>query len=50
MLWAKLGLNWPSGFVEDENVKSLQTDIGGRRDGRTTGDQKRLLELSAQVS
>ena len=45
MLCAKFGWNWPSGsFEEDENVKSLQTDR------RTTGDQKSLLELSAQVS
>ena len=58
MLCAKFGWNWPSGSrVEDENVKSLQTD--GRTDRQTdrrtdrrqtTGDQKSSLELSAQVS
>ena len=60
------GCNWPIGSgEEDENVKSLQTvGITDRRkdrqtDGqtdrqtdrrRTTGGQKSLLELSAQVS
>ena len=44
MLWAKFGWKWPSGSWEEEkNVKSSQTD------GRTTGDQKSSLELSAQV-
>ena len=42
----KLVWNWPSGSWEEvENVKGLQTDRRG-----TTGDQKSLLKLSAQVS
>ena len=46
---AKFGWNWSSGSGEDENMKSLQTN--GQTDRRrTTGDQKSILELSAQVS
>ena len=49
-IWIFRFFNWPSGSgEEDENVKSLQTN--GQTDRRrTTGDQKSLLELSAQVS
>ena len=44
MLCSKFGLNWLSGSgEEDENVKSLQTDM----DRGTTGNQKSLHELSA---
>ena len=38
MLCAKFGWNWPSGSVEDENVKSLQTDerMDEERPGKLT--------------
>lgn len=44
-----LGKNWPSGSRQEvKNVKTLHTD--GPMHGRTTGDQKTLLEPSVQVS
>ena len=49
-VWLKLA-QWF--WKEDENAKSLQTDVqtDGQTDRRrTTGDQKNSLELSAQVS
>lgn len=39
---------WPSGSRQEvKNVKTLHTD--GLMDGRTTGDQKILLEPSVHV-
>ena len=48
MTCAKFGSNWLSGSgEEDENVKSLHTDIrtDGQTDRRTTYYQKSLIEL-----
>ena len=44
MLCTMFGWNWPTGSGEDKNVKILQTDRW------MTGDQRSLLEISAQVS
>lgn len=44
-----MGKFWPRGSRQEfKNVKTLHTD--GPMDGRTTGDQKTLLEPSVQVS
>lgn len=43
------GKIWPRGSRQEvKNVKTLHTDRP--MDGRTTGDQKTLLETSVQVS
>jgi hypothetical protein len=51
VICAKFGYKWRCGSGEEvENVKVKQTDVTQTDERQTMGDQKRSLELSAQVS